>query len=143
MKILLPLFALLLAPSAFANTYVICGKSVDADTMEATGYELELSSEGEDDYSGPVGKKWNMKLDSQDSEWLAPSEKVIAKNYEQDGDTIIEIKIIQGQSPSGPVGTRYKLIGLYNDEPVLEKFTMGGFAGTIKVGTFQCASGND
>lgn len=130
------------ATSAYANTYVICGKTVNPETQEVTGYELELSSEGDDNYSGPVGKNWNMKL-SENADWLKSSSKITAKNYQEDNDTTIEITIEEGKSVTGPVGTTYKLMGLYSDAPVLEKYTLGGFAGSVKIGTFQCAASND
>lgn len=137
------LLGTVLSSSAFANTYVKCGKTADFDSYEVTGYELELSSEGADDYSGPVGTNWNMKLGSEDSEWLKPNKKITAKSYEVDGDTVVEITVKMAATPSGAVGTVYKLIGLYNEAPTLEKYTMGGFAGFLKVGTYQCLSGND
>jgi hypothetical protein len=126
---------------AFANTYVICGTAVDPEEQIVTGYELELSSE-DDEYSGPVGKTWNLKLEK-NSDWLPFSKRVVAKTSKVANDTIIEIEITQAQSASGIVGTVYKLIGLYNEQPILEKYTMGGFAGSIKIGTFQCLSAND
>ena len=64
-KFIVSLLVAVFASVASANTYVKCGKSVNVDTGEVSGYELELSSEGKDDYSGPVGKNWNMKLESE------------------------------------------------------------------------------
>jgi len=58
----LVLASLLLTSPAFASSYVICGKSADLLTQKVAGYELELSSES-DNYNGPVGKNWNLKLD--------------------------------------------------------------------------------
>lgn len=143
MKILATLCAALFSSLALANTYVKCGKAVNPETQEVTGYELELSSEGNDDYSGPVGKNWNLKLESENSPWLSANNNIVAKNYKKGGDVVVEISIKMAQSASGPVGTQYKLIGLYSETPVLEKYTMGGFAGSLKTGTFQCLSGND
>src|SRR5688500_16205914 len=128
------LIASFFTPVSFANTYVKCGLEASFDRApDVVGYELELSSEGEDDYSGPVGEKWNMKLGREDSEWLEPNSKVTAKNFLKGEDTIVEITIEIGSSVTGPVGTRYVLTSLYDDEPTLEKYTMGGFAGTIKI----------
>ena len=129
--------------AAQANTYVKCGKTVDFEAFEVTNYELELSSEGSDDYSGPVGKNWNMKLGDEDSDWLEFNPAITAKNYEENDTVVVEIKIKTATSASGAVGTRYKLIGLYDEAPILEKYTMGGFAGAVKIGTYQCLSGND
>lgn len=133
--------ALFFSAPAFANTYVMCGKSVDLENQIVDGYELELSSEN-DEYTGAVGGNWNLKLDL-NSDWLTPSPKVTATQSEVAGNTIIEIKIVTARSASGAVGSVYKLIGLYDEEPVLEKYTMGGFAGSVKIGTFKCQSGND
>lgn len=131
------------APSlALAHTYVKCGKTADLEEGTVSGYELELSSQGGDDYAGAVGGNWNLKL-AEDGEWLAANPKITAKKTKVGDDTVIEITIKIAQAASGPVGTRYKLTGLYDDQPTLEKFTMGGFAGTQKIGTFQCISGND
>ena len=142
--ILTVLVTSLVTPLSFANTYVKCGLEASFEKApDVVGYELELSSEGEDDYSGPVGDKWNMKLGSEDSEWLGNTSQVTARNYLKDGDTIVEITIVIGTSVGGPVGTRYVLTSLYDDEPKLEKFTMGGFAGTILIDTYQCFTGND
>lgn len=129
---------------AHASSYVMCGKKVhqnaDGD-LHVTGYELELSS-GNDDYSGIVGKNWNLKL-QENGDWLESTKKITAKSYEENDTTIVEVSIINGISPSGPVGTKYKLIGLYDDYPSLEKYNIGGFTGNVKIDTFACFSGND
>lgn len=133
-----------MSSTAFANTYVKCGKQADLESApEVVGYELELSSEGADDYTGAVGGSWNLKLQSEDSEWLAPNPNITAKNYKSGDQMIVEISIQQGRSSSGPIGTKYRLVDLYSDEPTLEKYAMGGFAGTLMLGKFQCFSGND
>lgn len=138
------LFTYLLVPVVSqANTYVKCGESVDLDTAEVTGYELELSSEGADKYSGPVGGGWNMKLTSESAAWLSFNKNVVAQSYNENGSVVVEIEIRQGQSIGGPVGTRYKLIGLFDDMPRLEKYVLGGFAAGTQAGVFQCLSGND
>jgi hypothetical protein len=127
---------------AFANTYVKCGESVDLMADTVSGYELEISSEN-DIYSGPVGENWNLKVDEAGN-WLDVNKNITARSFKDaDDNTVIEVSIKQGQSVTGPVGIKYKLIGLYDDEPVLEKYTMGGFAGSVKIGTFQCQSAND
>jgi hypothetical protein len=123
---------------AFANTNVKCGQSLNGDVI--TGFELEIASD-DDKYDGPVGEHWDLKLDSEDAEWLSPNQNITAKKYRQGADTIIEITILSGPSAVGPVGTIYKLISLYDEEPVLEKYIMG-FAGQ-KIGTFRCISAVD
>lgn len=131
-----------LGSSVFAQSYVKCGTDVDLDTMEVTGYELEMSSDN-DDYSGPVGENWNLKLD-ENGDWLSPRRNVLARSLQDSNQrTLVEITISKGATATGAVGTVYKLIDLYSEEPVLEKYTMGGFAGTVKLGTFKCLSGND
>lgn len=142
MKLLVLMSCLVFSVEAFSYTYVKCGKSVDFENFVVSGYELELSSES-DDYMGTVGGTWNLKLKSEDSDWLPASRNITAQSSIVDGDTIIQIIIIFDRTPSGPVGLRYKLIGLYDDAPVLEKYTMGGFAGSVKTATFECFSGND
>lgn len=136
------LCATILSSSVYANTYVKCGAFVDLEAGKVSGYELEISSEN-DHYSGPVGKNWNLKLDEQ-ADWLNINSKITARSFKDANDnTVVEIAIKKAQATTGPVGTLYKLIGLYDDEPILEKYTMGGFAGTIKTGTFKCQSAND
>jgi len=130
--------SVVLSSVSMANTYVKCGQSLNESGDDVIGYELEVSSES-DIYSGPVGGSWNLKLRSEDSEWLEKNPKVTAR--EANGD--IEISLKMDQSASGPVGVKYVLKGLYDDYPVLEKYSMGGFAGNIKQGTFKCFSGND
>lgn len=128
--------------SAFANTYVQCGKFVDLEAGKVTGYELEISSEN-DLYSGPVGKNWNLKL-NQNADWLTVNPKITAKSSKNAEDrTVIEITLKQAESVTGAVGIQYKLIDLYSDEPTLEKYTMGGFAGSVRIATFKCQSAND
>ena len=142
MKKILFLLVLTSASSAFASAYSKCGKSVNPDTLETTGYELEISS-GDDKFSGPVGKNWDLKL-KEDGDWLPASRNITAKSYEDaNGQTIVEISIVQARTASGAVGIKYKLIGLYDDQPVLEKYNIGGVTGPLKTDTFQCVSGND
>jgi hypothetical protein len=142
MNKILCLLILTSASSAFASTYSKCGRSVDIDTLETTGYELEISSDN-DVFRGAVGNGWNLKLD-ENGDWLPASRNVTAKSYEdKSGQTIVEVSLIQARTASGPVGIKYKLIGLYDDQPTLEKYNIGGFSGPIKTATFQCVSGND
>lgn len=134
---------ILLQTSVFANTYVKCGVKADFESFSVSPYELELSSEGSDEYSGPVGINWNMKLGSEDSEWLAPNTDVVARTSVVAGETIVDITVKYAEAATGPVGIRYKLIGLFNEGPVLEKYSMGGFLGTYKLASFECLSAHD
>jgi hypothetical protein len=135
-------FMATISTSVFASSYYICGKTVNLDNGTVTGYELEISS-GDDDYSGIVGETWNLKL-QQDADWMAPRSTITAKTTQNgNGEDMVTVTVVHGQSASGMVGTQYKLFGLYDDEPVLEKYTMGGFAGSIKTDTFKCISALD
>lgn len=143
-KLLAVLCAFCASTTAFANTYVKCGKAVNLDIPDVTGYELEISSEN-DRYTGSVGKNWNLKLHSEASDWLdaATNKNVVAKSSKKSGDTIIEITIAVDQAGGRPVGTLYRLIGLYDDQPRLEKYALGPYSAPEKTGTFQCFSAND
>lgn len=131
MKKIIFLTAFFSTSSAFASTYAKCGRTADLETFEVTGYELELSSESED-YSGPVGETWNLKLGSESSDWLDSDRTIVARSYEWNLDTIVEVTLRQE-------GTRYKLVGLYDEEPTLEKTV----AGSDDIEIFHCVSGND
>lgn len=134
-------FFTMVSSSAFASTYVKCGKAIDTETLETQGYELELSSES-DRYTGHVGGEWNLKL-KESGDWLKPNRNVTAKTTKVDGTTIIEVTIKQAQAASGPVGLRYRLVGLWDEEPVLEKYSMGGFVGTRLLEKFKCVGTSD
>lgn len=136
-------FSTLASGAAMANTYVKCGQLADWDAFTVTGYELELSSEDGDEYKGPVGIKWNMRIGSEQADWLKTNKSITATSSKKDGSVIVEIKMIMAKTPSGPVGTRYKLIGLYDEMPKLEKYNIGGFTGNLLVGTFECITSND
>lgn len=129
--------------SSSANTHIICGKSVDWDNYTVEGYELELSSEN-DSYQGLVGSDWYLKLGSQDSQWIDSDPNISAKTIEvSEYDTVVEVVIKHAEAASGPVGYRYKLVSLFDDEPRLEKYSMGGFVGTILLETFKCVGSYD
>lgn len=130
----------LISAHAFANTYVKCGKTADPETLTVSGYEIEISSEGNDDYSGPVEGKWNLKVGSESSDWMKEDPKVTAKNYKMNNDVIIEIRM---ESMFPNQGTTYKLVGLYSATPTLEKYTYGEAAGIQKINSFKCVSAND
>lgn len=143
-KVILAVAALVtFGPSAFANTYVICGEKVDADSGDVRGFELELSSQWAGECSGQVGKKWNMKLGGKVAEWLAQNKKITATTLNDEGFKIVSIQIETGRTTSGQIGTKYVLHGLYDENPVLKKYTTGGYSGTVEIGTFECVSGND
>lgn len=139
--ILLSLCTTFFSTTALANVYIKCGKTANGDEATVTGYELEVSSES-DNFNGPVGNNWNLKLD-ETGDWLPATNLITAKSVEKDTTTTVSIKIKQGDSLTGAVGTEYELVGIYDDKPSLKKFTMGGFTGKILIGTFECFSAND
>lgn len=144
MKFFVFISALVLANVASASSIVKCGVTADVDEFEVTGYELELSSQ-DDNYNGVVGGTWEMKIGSEKSKWLKKNPKITASTSEnKDGDTVVEVILRGARTPSGYTGTRYVLIGLYSDQPVLEKWSLGGgIVGRRKLATFQCVAGLD
>lgn len=141
-SILVHFFVATLSLSAFGSSYYICGETVNPDNGTVTGYELEMSSVN-DDYSGVVGENWNLKLE-QDGDWIATRPSITAKTTQNaSGEDVVTVTVVHAQSASGMVGTQYKMSGLYDDQPVLEKYTMGGFAGSVKIGTYNCISAID
>lgn len=132
----------ILSTSAWANSNVKCGKYTNFDDFEVKGFELELSSDS-DDYSGIVGKKWHLKLESENSEWLKVNKNITARNYKKDGLTIVQITIKTGKSVEGQIGINYKLVGLYEEEPTLEKYRIEGSSNYVKIGTYKCISAID
>jgi hypothetical protein len=139
----LGLTGLLLSTLAHAsNTVAICGETTNADEFSVTGFELMISSEDSDGYKGPVGGSWNMKV-KEDGEWLPENKNIKASMKNVDGKTQVEIVMVQGRGPSGPVGTRYVLADLYGEETTLEKWNFGGFTGKVMVGEFKCLTAAD
>lgn len=129
--------------AASANTHIICGKSIDWDNYAVKGYELELSSEN-DEYQGLVGNRWYLKLGSEDSEWIDSDPNISARTIEsEDSDTVVEVIVKQAEAASGPVGYRYRLVNLFDDEPTLEKYSMGGFVGTLLLEKLKCMASYD
>lgn len=131
-----------LSSSAFAHIYVECGKSTDLENFKTEGFELAISSSG-DEFQGQVDGTWSLKLESADADWLKKTDKVIAKTSKDGDATNVEIIIKKAVTPTGPVGTRYIVKDIYSDEPTLERYTMGGFAGTLNTGNFRCISAID
>lgn len=127
----------ILSFSAHAKTHLLCAESIDPVSGKVEGFELELLSES-DRFSGPVGHSWTLKWGSLNSDWLKFRDHITAETYGSNGDTVIEIKIKIAETSSGPVGILYKLVGLYQNSPILEKYAMGGVVGLLKTDTFQC-----
>ena len=146
MKRLFALALLLSSFQAFSNSYIVCAQKADfdeyIDSGKVVGFELALSSE-DDNYNGVLGSKRYMKLGSEDSEWLASIDAIVASTHERGEDVVVNIALKHDLSTSGPVGIKYKLIGLFDDTPVLEKYAMGGLAGSVKLATFECIGSYD
>lgn len=144
MKFLVLFSTLFLANLASASVIVKCGVKADVDNFEVTGYELELSSQ-DDNFEGVVGGTWEMKIGSEKSKWLKKNPKITAQTTQnEDGDTVVEVFMRGARTPTGYTGTRYVLIGLYSDQPALEKWSLGGgIIGRRKLATFQCVTGID
>lgn len=140
----LALSGLLLSTLAQAsNTVAVCGKTTNADEFSVTEFELMISSEDSDGYNGAVGGTWNMKVGSDESEWLAKNDKIKASMKKVGDKTQVEIVIVEGRGATGPVGTRYVLADLYGEETTLEKWNFGGFTGKVMVGEFNCLTAAD
>lgn len=143
-KVLLSMLAFALSSTSLAsNTFVQCGQYVDEDSFEVTGFELALSSEGSKRYHGPVGDSWNLKLGSENSEWLDFNRKITAKEFKDKNGTVVEVTIQKDRSISGPVGIKYRVLNFFDFNPVLEKYSIGGFAGERLIKTYPCISGHD
>ncbi|MCB0411951.1 MAG: hypothetical protein KDD22_05455 [Bdellovibrionales bacterium] len=122
---------------SLANISIKCGKTADFENFTVTEFELLISSE-DDNFDGPVGGSWNMKIGSEDSEWLDYNPNVTADLVQGPGSKFVEITIKEDMS--GAVGSKYKLFNLYDETPILEKYTMGGFVGSLRVGIYACVS---
>lgn len=144
MKFFILFATLFLTNMAFASSIVKCGVKADVDNFEVKGYELELSSQN-DDFSGAVGGTWHMKVGSEKSKWLKKNPKITAETSEnEDGDTVVEVVLRGARTPTGYTGTRYVLIGLYSEQPTLEKWSLGGgIIGRRKLATFECVAAQD
>lgn len=143
MKTLMSLLLIsFLAPKAMASAYITCGTSVNVDEFTVRNVELNISSEDED-FNGPVGGTWHMDLgDGTGGVNQIPSTNaIVATTTGAEGEAkIVEIVIQQNPGGSQPVSTKYKIIDLYSETPVLEKYERGGIGLPVKVGTYQCLS---
>lgn len=141
MRIIFVAFTLLfmISPSlVFAMSHLVCGDLTNAEDGTVKGFELELSSSHPSDYSGPLGETWKMKLRSPDSEWLTPTDEIVARTIEGDMSIYVEISIYIEDAATGPMGVIYRLYDIEGAQPFLEKYNYGGFTGSIKVGSYQC-----
>ena len=133
----------LFSVGAHASTYTICGDKIDMENMKAEGYVLEVSSE-DDDFNGVSGGTWALKLQpGPNGKWIEKNPNITAKSQRVKGKTNVEISVVIGRSPTGPVGNTYLIKNIYNENPTLEKYTMGGFAGKVLEKTVQCESAVD
>ena len=112
-------------------------------TCRKNGQKEATFSADENGFSGPVGGSWEMTLGEEEKvtgkSVTAKTTQVIVGGRTQ---VDVEITMVIGRSGSKDVGTRYILKNIYGDA-ILEKYNLsGGFAGDVKLGTFECTGGN-
>lgn len=129
------LATLLFSHAASANIYVNCG---DWQNDEISKSVFQISAENDSDLKGPVGNGWFVKFGGE--EWIESGE-ISAKKTKKAGIVTVTVTVVDAHGISD-VGTQWVLTDLYGS-PVLEKFTMGGFAGTVNIGHWDCENGND
>lgn len=121
--ILLPLFlTFFLNPFAQADNYVECEKEGK--------FELALTATNITDYSGAVGKTWELKLVSLDRDWITVSDLISATNFEEEGKQVVEVSI------GGAI--KYKVIDIGSESPTLEKHITPNRPTGLKFSGFTC-----
>jgi hypothetical protein len=131
------------ASGAHASIYTICGENINMEKMTADNYVLEVSSQ-DDDFNGVSGGTWSLKLEpGEKGGWIENNPNITAKSKRVKGQTNVEISVVIGRSPTGPVGSTYVIKNIYGENPTLEKYTMGGFAGRILEKAVKCESAVD
>lgn len=140
--ILLALSLLIFAgQQVFASVSIDCGK-LSKDKLSVEKIEYAFSSES-DDFTGPVGKKWDMKISGL---WLGSSKnasKVTSKMFKDSQGHYFTATVASGQSVTGVVGKTYTVKYLYTDNPQLEVRTKGGFAGSTILKQVECVGSYD
>ena len=136
--------------NAFSASYVECGTEIiehENDYPTVNEVLLAISSEDED-YSGAVGGTWELKL-AKDRRfaknrggWIKANKNITAEEVEIDGRTVVVVTIKIDEAASGPVGEQYEIHGIYSETGRADKFTMGGFAGKVKVKSLVCVASN-
>ena len=133
--------SLAVAAPAFATSFVHCGTSIDDDGNVA-GFELAVSSDV-DEYSGPVGGTWNLKIGSENADWLPEDANVVAGETRAGGRINLEILISGPRSSASPLDTRYVIRDFYSETPRLTKYAEGGPNGDVVLGRYACVSAHD
>ena len=122
---------------------LICGDKINLKNMTAASYVLEISSE-DGEFDGPSGGTWSIKFQQgQDAPWIKDNPNVTAKAIEANNKTNVEVTVVTGNSPSGPVGNIYLIKNIFNRNSSLEKYTLGGFAGKVLERKAKCVSLED
>lgn len=143
MSVLVSLCTILSSNTVFASAAAVCGKAVDLDNYAVTeGFEFAISAE-DDDFNGPVGSTWFLKLGKNgatenDSEWIENDSNIIGSMSKvKKGSTNISVTIKPEEI--GQPTIKYVLYDLYYDGVLkLEKYE-----NDTLVGTYDCASAID
>jgi hypothetical protein len=139
MKSLIPaLFAFAFSVPCFAATYIVCGDEPVQQDATFKKIAVEISSEN-DDFNGKTGGSWFLSYGG--FNWIEKG-NITAKQSKKNGVTSVEVKVIDDNAQGG-VGTRYVFTDIYADEPQVEKFALGGFAGGTSLGKWSCFSALD
>lgn len=126
MKSLMILLSLVLCPAAFADNYVECNKDGK--------FEMAITTAAIKDYTGAVGKLWELKLGSLDRDWITVSDQISATNYVEDGKQIVDITI--------GTAVKYKVIDVGSNVPTLEKHITPNRPSALKFVGFECYAVN-
>lgn len=129
--------AISFSTSSYASTHVVCGQRIDPISFEVHNFELATESVV-DEFAGPVGANWNLRLADSGSGWMEPNSNFEASTYQDGQATVVEIELRISQAMTGPVGLTYLLIHPFSEKPVLEKYALGGYMHNVKLGSFEC-----
>ncbi|MGZ3721915.1 MAG: hypothetical protein ACXVA9_03220 [Bdellovibrionales bacterium] len=143
-KIGLLAVAAFISHSAMASLAVECGSDTNVNEGTVNDTIVHVSSD-DDNFAGRAGTKansWGMTYKGQEYPPNKATARMIWAKGTKKGEQAeaIEITVIIGNSPTGPVGERLLITGPYDDEPKLEIFNIGGVTGPLKTGTYKCLS---
>jgi hypothetical protein len=120
----------LFSSMAHASYFVQCGTGFNEEEFSFKEVVFKASSQ-DDTFTGSNGDVWSVALKG---DWLPENS---AKASVKDG--IVTVSFVN----ESRVGKRFEVTGMYDDHPVLRIYNIGGFAGGVKIGTFQCATAID